>query len=424
MALRRRPDAELMDAAVGGDPVAFSEIYRRFHTPVYAFCLSRLMRPGSAEDATQEVFVRLLSARPGTIDKPLSWLYGVARHVCIDISRRSDREFASDLGHLTVADPFDTETHVTAREDGERIAIALRGLNPRYRTALVMHEMHAQSASEIAKALEIGLGATYTLLSRSRVAFEVAYTRAEGLSAPCKHALGLLHRGQAQSLSANEALGLERHLADCTSCARESRRVTRAHQWNVLRSALTVPALSRAWLHTAHRFDPVATWFAPEASQSIVASLGAAITVAAIGAVSILPPLGIVPKAAPLTEPRPATATAHQVHDDFRAPRHERVAAQGREPTRDAQRQILNRIGLEGAAPGGASGITRTQTQRTSKSRGNANSGSSTASEPMRTRAQPAADPAQTGASGGATEPSNGEDSDAGGLRQQGRPSE
>ncbi|PKQ16656.1 MAG: hypothetical protein CVT67_04500 [Actinobacteria bacterium HGW-Actinobacteria-7] len=356
LALRRRPDVALVDAAVKGDPVAFSEVYRRFRVPVYAFCLSRLMKPGLAEDAAQEVFVRLLAAQPGSIDKPLSWLYGVARHVCIDMSRRSDHEFASDVAHLAVADPFDTEAHVTAREDGERIAIALRSLNPRYRTILMMHEMHAQSAPEIADAFGIGVGATYTLLSRARGAFELAYTKAESLSAPCKHALGLLYRREAQSISDTAELRLEQHLEACPSCAREARRVERSRQWTLVRSALTLPALQRAWGELADRFGPAITWLTPETSNSLGASVGAALTAVALGTTAVLIPIAATPRGATTTWPESATIAAQAPGAEAHALRQAHTAARSAGES-------------DASATGGATTATRSRAAVTGASR-------------------------------------------------------
>ena len=286
LAVRRTPDVELVDAAVGGDPTAFAELYRRFHTAVYAFCLSRLLHPIAADDAAQETFVRLLSAKPGTINKPLSWLFGVARHVCIDVARRHDREVVTDLSAHELPDMFSTEGCVTAREDAQRIAIALGSLNPRYRTALVMHEMHAQSALDIAKAFNIGLGATYTLLSRARDAFTAAYERTGQLPEACRRASATLYRRAAHKTSEAEEERLELHLAQCESCRLEARRFARSERVAAMRSALALPFMSPLWARVQHWAEPLAARVGPEASHAVVAS--AAVVAATIGVAAVL----------------------------------------------------------------------------------------------------------------------------------------
>ena len=60
--IRRRSDDDVLAHAFDGDPVAFAEVYRRYHKPIYGYCLARLMDPEAAADAAQEVFVRFLKA--------------------------------------------------------------------------------------------------------------------------------------------------------------------------------------------------------------------------------------------------------------------------------------------------------------------------------------------------------------------------
>ena len=67
----------------------WSEIYK---TPLFRFCLSILKDRHRAEDALQEVFVRLLTGRyspePG---KEQAYLYRAARNICYDELRRQKR---------------------------------------------------------------------------------------------------------------------------------------------------------------------------------------------------------------------------------------------------------------------------------------------------------------------------------------------
>ena len=40
--IRRRSDDDVLTLAFDGDPVAFAEVYRRYHKPIYGYCLARL----------------------------------------------------------------------------------------------------------------------------------------------------------------------------------------------------------------------------------------------------------------------------------------------------------------------------------------------------------------------------------------------
>ena len=51
------PDQWLVAAAMN-DPVAFSQIYRRYYDQVFRHCVHRLFDRSAAEDVTATVFIR------------------------------------------------------------------------------------------------------------------------------------------------------------------------------------------------------------------------------------------------------------------------------------------------------------------------------------------------------------------------------
>ncbi|HET9660954.1 MAG TPA: sigma factor [Thermomicrobiales bacterium] len=52
------------------DPAAFAPLYRRYITPIYAFCFQRLGARELAEDATSQTFLKALAALSGYRDGP------------------------------------------------------------------------------------------------------------------------------------------------------------------------------------------------------------------------------------------------------------------------------------------------------------------------------------------------------------------
>jgi RNA polymerase sigma-70 factor, ECF subfamily len=228
LAVRRNSDAQLLDHALRGDAVAFSEIHRRYSGRVFAFCLARLMSVDAAQDATQEVFLRLLSADSGQVRSISGWLFGVARHVCIDIARSRQRAMPTDSASVEAeleenASQFSAEDEALSKAEASDIFLALRRMRPRYRMVLVQKELHGQSVSEIAAALAINMGAAYTLLSRARDAFGKAYAQTRELPSQCRVAVELLYRETGSGISPAEAEKLRLHLAQCARCSREAR---------------------------------------------------------------------------------------------------------------------------------------------------------------------------------------------------------
>lgn len=73
-----------------GDREAFAVLVKRHHKPVYNFVLRQLKSPALCEDVTQDVFMRLVqNAAEFKHEARLStWLYAIARNLCIDQLRR------------------------------------------------------------------------------------------------------------------------------------------------------------------------------------------------------------------------------------------------------------------------------------------------------------------------------------------------
>lgn len=87
---------------------------------VFRYCARRLPSKEDAQDATQEVFLRLVKShalyeRGG---KPLAYLYTCARNVCSDFYRR-----AAPLDSRTDVE-WDEIPDASARDEAERISLA------------------------------------------------------------------------------------------------------------------------------------------------------------------------------------------------------------------------------------------------------------------------------------------------------------
>ncbi len=83
-------DAELVRAAKD-DPEAFAPLYRRYVTPIYRYCYSRVGDAVHAEDVTAQVFTAALAALPNYDERGTfgAWLFTIARHKCASHHRRS-----------------------------------------------------------------------------------------------------------------------------------------------------------------------------------------------------------------------------------------------------------------------------------------------------------------------------------------------
>jgi RNA polymerase sigma-70 factor (ECF subfamily) len=82
----------LVSRAVGRDPSAFGALYERFVAPIYQYLYYRTGDRATAEDLTEEVFLRAWQAIGGFRwqGRPfVAWLYRLAHNVHVDLVRRA-----------------------------------------------------------------------------------------------------------------------------------------------------------------------------------------------------------------------------------------------------------------------------------------------------------------------------------------------
>src|SRR2546428_4428416 len=162
------PSDEALAERVGeGDIVAFATLYDRYARRVYAWA-TRILGPGDADDATQEVFLRLWD-RARQFDRARglcgAWFAAVSRHEIIGRARRRAREqrlvVSEEIDELLAQAP-DPRPSVEARawmtERDASLAAAVRELPADQRRVIVMAYFGGLSQSEIAAAISAPLG--------------------------------------------------------------------------------------------------------------------------------------------------------------------------------------------------------------------------------------------------------------------------
>ncbi|MBN2358721.1 MAG: RNA polymerase sigma factor [Deltaproteobacteria bacterium] len=93
------PDEVLMQRYQKGDVRAFEQLLRRHQRPVFHFALRFLGQDEAAQDALQEIFLRVVKNAPRyeRRAKFTTWLYTIARNHCIDASRKARYRRTSPL---------------------------------------------------------------------------------------------------------------------------------------------------------------------------------------------------------------------------------------------------------------------------------------------------------------------------------------
>jgi RNA polymerase sigma-70 factor (ECF subfamily) len=147
-------------------------VYRRYQQIVYRFARAMTGRSDTAEDVTQEVFMALIKELPRyDPDRAgfTTYLYGIARNLCRDQWRRTQRRLAFEAIGLkrrrTTEDPFDLLEHAQAAAQVQR---ALRGLPLRYREVIILCDLHGLSYAEAALVVQSSVSGVRARLHRAR----------------------------------------------------------------------------------------------------------------------------------------------------------------------------------------------------------------------------------------------------------------
>ncbi len=167
------PDADIHAyLRAGQHRAAFEAVLPRYRERVFRLALSILRDRAAAEDAAQDVFVRLwraLASYNGTAQLS-TWIYAITRNTCISLLRKKRPQISLDepLGDdddgpgLQLAAPeYDDSAVVSV----ERL---LDRLPERYRQAVVLFYMEDKSYDQTAAALGLPLGTVKALLHRAR----------------------------------------------------------------------------------------------------------------------------------------------------------------------------------------------------------------------------------------------------------------
>jgi RNA polymerase sigma factor (sigma-70 family) len=85
---------ELVALAVGGDRTALEDIVRSLQDPLYRLALRMVLRPSDAEDATQEILIRVITRLASWRGEAtlLTWSYRVGVNYLLNLRRQSSHE--------------------------------------------------------------------------------------------------------------------------------------------------------------------------------------------------------------------------------------------------------------------------------------------------------------------------------------------
>ncbi len=181
--MRVKSDEELMALYRQGSRGAFEELFARHHRKVIHFCYRMTGDQASAEDAAQEVFLRI--ARGAATYEPTAkfttWLYTVARRTTLNYLRdekdERDRALSSEaeggegvspLARVAGPESLNPESMAWSAELSQRFLEELQRLPEGHRAALVLNRGEGLSYDEVAAVLGVTVQAVKSRIFRAR----------------------------------------------------------------------------------------------------------------------------------------------------------------------------------------------------------------------------------------------------------------
>lgn len=173
-------DANAVERARGGDRAALEALVRAVQDPIYRLSLRMLWHPADAEDATQEILVRLVTRLDGFRGDAAftTWAYRVAvNHLLTTRRRRAESQslsfeaFGDDLarGLDEPHDPRGVDEALLAEEVKVGCTQAmLLCLDREHRAAYILGEVFELESGDAAYALEVTPAAYRKRLQRAR----------------------------------------------------------------------------------------------------------------------------------------------------------------------------------------------------------------------------------------------------------------
>jgi RNA polymerase sigma factor (sigma-70 family) len=156
----------------------FNLLYDRYTNKVYAKCVSMLKDDELAEDASQEIFVKILLnlSKFGGKSKFSTWLYSITYNFCIDAIRKSkkDTSVAFEDGRMDIEDDSLYESEIM-EVSVARLKEILDVINPDDKIILMMKYQDDMSIREISEAQDKSESAVKMQILRAKERFLKVY---------------------------------------------------------------------------------------------------------------------------------------------------------------------------------------------------------------------------------------------------------
>ncbi len=164
---------------------SLERIVQDYQDRVFRLACAILGDAGSAEEATQDAFVRVWKALPKFRGEAAigTWIYAIARNVCLSRRRREAFRRCFSLEEPRVRAAVESRHAGLCRaEPGIDVGALIAELPRKYQCVVRLYFLEDQSYQQVADALGLPMGTVKTYLhrARKRMALRLACTEKDG----------------------------------------------------------------------------------------------------------------------------------------------------------------------------------------------------------------------------------------------------
>jgi len=174
--LTENTNTELIKKAQCGDLRAFEQLVQEHYTKIYNIALGLTGSPHDAEDAAQNVLIKLHNSI-GSFkfqSKFSTWVYRITTNVCLDEARKKKRSKTSAMADMddslyeTPSKDSSPEEHYISAEKRNALYKGISQLKKEHKQIIILRDINGFSYSEIAEITKCSEGTVKSRISRAR----------------------------------------------------------------------------------------------------------------------------------------------------------------------------------------------------------------------------------------------------------------
>ncbi len=181
------PQDKFLRLAAQGDKQAFGMLYSSYLDEIYRFVFFKVNNSFTAEDITEETFLKTWESLPkiykkdGKIENLRAWLYRSANNLVIDHYRK--KKPAANIENTRPSNQPLPEELVLEKELSKNLVQSIQVLEPDHQEIIILRLINDLSHREVAEIMNISEGYSRVLLFRALKQLKAVLLKKEGKDA-------------------------------------------------------------------------------------------------------------------------------------------------------------------------------------------------------------------------------------------------